>query len=155
MTKFEYGISNFEGAGRRQEFLGYKFGIQIFDDYGHHPNEIRATLDAFREKFPNAKIGLIFEPHQYSRTKIFFNDFAKAFKVADETALFPIYESRDTDEDIKSVSIADFIKKNPKLTAIENHNDAKNFMQNFRENDVVIFMGAGKISEFAHRFLKY
>jgi len=153
--KFEYGISNFAGAGRRQEFLGNKFGVQIYDDYGHHPNEIRATIGVFREKFPNAKIGLIFEPHQFSRTKIFFNEFAAAFTIADETAIFPIYAARDTEEDMKSVSIHDFVKKNPKLKIVENPNDAKNFMQNFRENDIVIFMGAGDISEFAHRFLKY
>ncbi len=154
-AKFEYGMSNFKGASRRQELLGKKFGVNLFDDYGHHPNEIKATLAAFREKFPNAKIGLVFEPHQFSRTRVFFKEFLSAFKIADETAIFPIYATRDSEQDLKSVSIKDFLEKNPNLKTIENFNDAKNFMKYFHENDLVIFMGAGKISEFARRFLKY
>ena len=152
--KFLAGLKNFSGASRRQEFLGEKNGIKIFDDYGHHPVEIKTTLQAFREKFPEKKIGLIFEPHQFSRTKKFFDEFLSSFDYADEIGLHPIYEARDSEDDKLSINLKNFIQKNPKIKKIETINDAENFFKKFYKGDVLIFMGAGVISDFAKKFMK-
>lgn len=173
--KFKKGLENFSGAWRRQEFLGEKFlknkdlttqKLLIFDDYGHHPTEIKATLQSFREKFPNQPIGLIFEPHQFSRTKQFFDEFLLAFEAADLIGLFPIYEARDTQKDKESVSLNDFISKNKKISKINNQLEANLFAkklinQALRKSKItdekaipiLLFMGAGKIDVFAKKFL--
>lgn len=153
LETFKEGLGHYKGAGRRQEFLGEKNGVKVFDDYGHHPTEIKATLQAVRAHFPQAKIGLIYEPHQYSRTRQFFNEFADSFRLADYTGLFPIYEARDTDKDKASVSLQDFQNNNPNLTLIEDIQDAQNFCQKLKTGDLLLFMGAGKISQFAHEFI--
>ncbi len=154
IESFKRGLGKFKGAGRRQEFLGKtKKGVLLYDDYGHHPTEIEETIKAFRLKFPNKKIGIIYEPHQYSRTKIFFEGFTQSLTLADFTGIFPIYEARDTDEDKASVSINDLIKKIPNSTKVETQKDAELFLKNLSSGDILLFMGAGVISDFAHKFV--
>lgn len=175
-SEFRTGMESFSGAWRRQEFLGEKIlntdnaeahKILVFDDYGHHPTEIKATLQGFRERFPEQCIGLIFEPHQFSRTKQFFKSFLSAFELADLTGIFPIYEARDTQADKDSISIDHFICENPEIQKIESLSDAEIFAQNLLQkgitqtrlplekvNPVLLFMGAGKIDVFAKEFLK-
>lgn len=152
--KFKSGLGFYKGAGRRQEFLGQHNGLEVYDDYGHHPTEIKATLQAFRSRFPHKKIGLIYEPHQYSRTHKFFAEFADSFKLADQTALFPIYEARDTAEDKAAVSLQNFVSDNPKLHLVSSIIEAQNFATQLDKGDLLLFMGAGKISEFAKEFIK-
>ncbi len=158
MNQFKKGLEKFSGAWRRQEFLGEKEinnkKIQVFDDYGHHPTEIIATLQGLREKFPNKKIGLIFEPHQYSRTRKFFDEFLTALAHADFIGIFPIYAARDTQADKQSVCIDNFCEKNPAIQKIETQKDAQLFTQKLNENDILLFMGAGVIDVFAHEFLR-
>ncbi|NCP67691.1 hypothetical protein GW756_05485 [bacterium] len=155
---FKKGLSHYKGAGRRQEFLGdKKFGsktIKVYDDYGHHPTEIKATLNAFKSRHPKSKIALFYEPHQYSRTAQFFNEFADAFRYADHCALFPIYEARDTQADKAAVSLADFVEDNPKLKQFSSLDEANLLAKSLNDGDILLFMGAGKISEFAHQFMK-
>lgn len=150
--KFIKGMEQFSGAGRRQEFLGVKESVQIFDDYGHHPTEIRATIAAFREKFPGGKIALIFEPHQYSRTKMFFDAFVESLKLSNHTAIFPIYAARDTEEDKKNMS-HEILAQAVGAETVETVRDVKDFLKR-HQPDVLLFMGAGKISEFAREFMK-
>ncbi len=158
LEKYNKGILEFGGAGRRQEFLGEVIiedkKINVFDDYGHHPTEIEVTLQSFREKFPTQNIGLIFEPHQYSRTKEFFEDFLKSFESADFMGIFPIYEARDTEEDKKAISRKDFVAKNKNISLIDSQKDILSFVENLKSGDVLLFMGAGNISAFAHEFMK-
>ncbi len=154
LDDFKTGLGNYKGAGRRQEALGSRHDLEIYDDYGHHPTEIKATLQAFRSKFPNKKIGLIYEPHQYSRTHKFFAEFAEAFKLADHTALFPIYEARDTEADKAAVSLQDFVTDNPNLYLVSTLEEAQNFAKKLDKGDLLLFMGAGNISQFAKEFMK-
>jgi len=153
LDTFKEGLGHYKGAGRRQEFLGEHQALQVFDDYGHHPTEIRATLEAFRAQFPQSKIGLIYEPHQYSRTRQFFAEFADAFRLADYTALFPIYEARDTEEDKVAVSLEDFVNDNSNLNLVSTIDEAQAFTKKLNNGDILLFMGAGKISQFAHKFI--
>ena len=152
MNKFKLGLGKYEGAGRRQEFLGEKNGVQFFDDYAHHPTEVSALLQGFRKKFTNSKIGLIYEPHQYSRTREFFDEFLTAFKQADFTALWPIYAARDTEED-KQFRLEQFLEIDDDLRVIRNNDEIDSFVSQFGAGDIIIFCGAGKISEIGREWM--
>lgn len=153
-TAFRAGLQTYTGAGRRLEYLGQKNGITLYDDYGHHPTEIRATLQAVRERHPEAQIGLIYEPHQFSRTRLFFDEFVSALSEADHLGLFPIYEARDSAEDKAATSIDTLQKEIPTAQKIETHTDVQNMMKNLEKGDVLLFMGAGQMSEFVHQWLE-
>lgn len=99
-----HGLSQFSGTGRRFEYKGEINGAKLYDDYGHHPTEIRATLQAAREWFPDKHIVLIFQPHQYSRTREFFDEFVASFDQASEVWVTDIYKARDSEEDIRATS---------------------------------------------------
>lgn len=106
-------LGEFEGVWRRFEYKGKtKGGTLVYDDYAHNPNEVRAALGGFREFFPDKKIIVVFQPHLYSRTKFFLNDFAESFKEADEVLLAPIYAAREKPSaEISSEMLAEKIKK--------------------------------------------
>ena len=125
----------------------------MFSDYGHHPTEITATLQSFGEQFPNKKISLIYEPHQYSRTRQFFDEFCEALSGADVVGIFPIYAARDTDADKASVNENDLIKKIPHSQKVETMEDAQKFTSKLNEGDVLLFMGAGVVDGFAREFV--
>jgi UDP-N-acetylmuramate--alanine ligase len=155
---FLAGLHQYQGAWRRQEFLGEKIiegkKIRVFDDYGHHPTEIVATIQSLREEFPSQKIGLIFEPHQYSRTRVFFTQFLEAFASADFVAMHPIYAARDTDEDKAAIGIRDFQKKNPNIAQVTNLAESQHFAKSLDEGDILLFMGAGVIDQLAEKFME-
>jgi len=150
---FKRGLGKYEGAGRRQEFLGERNGVKIYDDYAHHPSEILALLKGFREKFPKAKLGIIFEPHQHSRTAALLGEFIEALELADEVGLFPIYPARDTEEDKKAMPDSEFRAAVSNAVAIDLPEDAEEFLQKFKKGDIVIFCGAGNVSQFTREVL--
>jgi len=106
-------LENFKGAKRRFEFKGNVNGSDIIDDYGHHPTEIRATIDALSERYPSKKKIVVFWPHQYKRIKPLLNEFASAFSEADEVILKPIFlvPGRDEKLDVSSKDLADLISR--------------------------------------------
>ncbi len=146
-NKILEGLKNFKGTWRRQEYKGNFFGCEFYDDYAHHPTEIKATLSAFREKFPERKIVAIFQPHLFSRTKLLFNDFINSFSDADEVIVLPIYASREKlDETINSEILVEEINKLGKKTTFVEKENLKKFLQkNISENEVVVTLGAGNI----------
>lgn len=103
-SAIELGLRAFRGTWRRFEYKGSINKAKIYDDYGHHPTEIKATIQAAREWFPEKKLIVVFQPHQYSRTHQLFDEFTKCFTGADEVWITDIYKARDTQEDIQKVS---------------------------------------------------
>ena len=142
-------LNDFSGTWRRFEYKGEtKKGVLIYDDYGHHPTEIKATLKGAREFFGNKKIWCIFQPHLYSRTKLLLYDFGKSFGGADEIVLADIYAAREPkDESINSKMLAEEITKNGgKAVYMKSFDKIANFLaENTKKGDVVITMGAGDI----------
>lgn len=155
--KIKDGLKNFTGTWRRQEYKGKHFEMECFDDYAHHPSEIKATLQAFREKLnieeeksntKHKKIIACFMPHLYSRTKLLFEDFVNAFADADEILLLPIYAARENfDPNVNSEMLAREINNiNKKALAFNNIETLKDYLKiNSDENSVVVTMGAGDI----------
>jgi len=85
------GLAAFEGVGRRLELKGEKEGVRVIDDYGHHPTEIRATLSALRERYPDNRLVVLFQPHRFTRTQSLWNEFSLCFDQADCVFILDIY----------------------------------------------------------------
>ncbi len=156
--KIRIGLKKFMGTWRRQEYKGKYFNMDFYDDYAHHPTEIKATLQAFKEKYKDdihgKKIVAVFQPHLYSRTKILFDDFVTSFSDADEIIILPIYAAREKyDDSIDSQMLVREIQnkfgdKNITYIKVEydNWNLLKDYLEiNANENKVVITMGAGDV----------
>ncbi len=141
------GLSSFGGTARRFEYKGTFGGTTVIDDYAHHPTEIRATLTAAKN-YPHDRIICVFQPHTYSRTKAFWNEFADALALADVVILADIYAARETDTlGVRSEDLAAEIQKRgtasyyfPSFEAIENF-----IVKNSLHRDLLITMGAGDI----------
>ncbi|MCH7662912.1 MAG: UDP-N-acetylmuramate--L-alanine ligase, partial [Chloroflexi bacterium] len=88
-------LSEFRGAARRFDVLGEREGVTVIDDYAHHPTEIRATLDAARERYPDRHIWALWQPHTYSRTSKLLNDYSVSFRDADSMLMAPVYAPRE------------------------------------------------------------
>jgi len=157
-------VYNFAGTWRRFEFKGkLKSGALVYDDYAHHPTEILATLDGFRELYPKGdgwKVTVIFQPHLFSRTKLLLNDFAKSFSDADQVLILPIYYAREVDDgSISSLILSDEINKHS-----NNSKDFKDFrsVEEYMENqisnktnkDIIVTMGAGDAFKIGDYLLK-
>ncbi|MBN2527546.1 MAG: UDP-N-acetylmuramate--L-alanine ligase [Deltaproteobacteria bacterium] len=149
------GLSKFEGVRRRFEVIGIRDDVCIVDDYAHHPTEIRALLQGTKERFPKGRIVVAFQPHQISRTRFFFNDFANAFNGADKVFLPDIYVARDIEAppEITSENLALQICKNGIDAEYTRNFDitAQRAVDYLRPGDVFLTVGAGNVYEVAHK----
>jgi len=147
------GLRTFTGAGRRLELIADTAGVLVYDDYGHHPTEIRATLAAIRQKVGKRRLWAVFEPHMYSRTALLMDEFASAFVGADEVAIVDIFASRDTDTTITSAEeLADAVERTSAVPTIATGDAAATTRyvgEHLRAGDVVLVMGAGKSYQVA------
>jgi UDP-N-acetylmuramate--alanine ligase len=95
VEKASQALGEFTGTGRRFDILGVVDGITIIDDYAHHPTEIRATLAAARMRYPQSRIWVVWQPHTFTRTRLLFNDFVRAFDQVDQVIITDIYAARE------------------------------------------------------------
>ncbi len=151
-------LAEFSGTWRRLEERGVsKEGVIIYDDYAHHPTEIKASIEALRELYPKGekKIIILFQPHLYSRTKALFADFAKSFKGADNIYLLPIFFAReDKDESVSSEKLASAITlSGDKAKAFPDFPSAERFIKELSlgEGDIFVTMGAGEAYKVADK----
>lgn len=143
-------LLSFTGANRRFEYVGTFNDVSVFDDYGHHPTEIRATYNALlNKKF--RKSWVIFQPHTYSRTKSHLNEFATSLLGFDNIIIADIYAARE--QNTYNISSKDLVKKLKSLGAenvehISNFEDiTKHIKSNAKPGDIVLTLGAGNIVE--------
>ena len=141
------GLAAFRGVERRFQRLGTANGVEVVDDYAHHPTEVQATLAAARLAFPLRRLILAFQPHLYSRTRDLHHEFADALNCADALFLCDIYGAREApDPAVTSALIATRIAtdrlqwQGPRTACAE---ALRSFV---REGDIVITMGAGDIT---------
>lgn len=153
------GIADFSGVDRRSEFLGQRRGINFVDDYGHHPTEIRATLQALRDHYAPQRLICVFQPHQHSRTRFLLSDFARSFAHADLTIVPDIYFVRDSELDRQAVNAAmlvDRIRDNGREAKyIPDFPGIVNYLQAMLQpGDLVVSMGAGPVWEITHELVR-
>ena len=150
------GLDKFGGADRRFQYKGKVNGVTIIDDYAHHPTEIRATLTA-AQKYPHDRLVLCFQPHTYSRTKAFLNDFADVLSMADVVVLADIYAAREQNTyGISSKDILDLLlEKGVNAHYFPSFEEIEKFLsENCVNGDLLITMGAGNVVEIGEDLLK-
>ncbi|MGE0762708.1 MAG: UDP-N-acetylmuramate--L-alanine ligase [Bdellovibrionales bacterium] len=149
------GVAQFKGVDRRFQHKAKIRGIEFYDDYGHHPTEVEAVLSGFKERFPEQRVVVIFQPHRYSRTQICWEQFRTCFKRADQLFLLDIYPAGEKPiQDITSVRLASEMdhthcqyisrQEDPEL------NQVATFLQ---EGDVVVTLGAGDVVKLGERLM--
>ncbi len=152
--KVAQALGEFTGTSRRFELRGEVNGIKIFDDYAHHPTEIKATLAGARARFPESRIWAVWQPHTYSRTKTLFLDFAHSFKDANEVIVTEVYAAREPKEDFTSAEIvstmphlsACYLKTLPEVT--------EHLLKKLQPGDVVLVLSAGDADQISTDVLK-
>ena len=142
------GLHNFRGAGRRFELKATEHGIRIIDDYGHHPTEITVTLQAARRYAGDGRVLVIFQPHRYSRTQAFLDDFALSLDLADDVTLLEIYAA--SEKPIHGVSSSLIAEKMNRGHFIPNFASAsERVIEMAKPGDVIITLGAGDVNSLA------
>jgi UDP-N-acetylmuramate--alanine ligase len=142
-------LLSFQGVKRR--FTEKKIGTQVLiDDYAHHPTEIKATISAARQKYPDKEIVVVFQPHTFTRTQAFLEDFANSLNLADKVYLCEIFGSAR--ENHGKLSIEDLQSKvdGSKIINEENTQILKT-----HENSIILFMGAGDIQKYQESYENY
>jgi UDP-N-acetylmuramate--alanine ligase len=151
-------LTGFEGVHRRFEVKGSGRGILVVDDYGHHPTEIMATLDAASQAWPERRLVVVFQPHLYSRTLVFKEDFGRAFFNADVLVVTDIYPARETPiEGIDGSTVSEVVSMNGHrdVRYVPDKDDIPEVLSHLVEpGDVVITLGAGDIWRRGERFVE-
>ncbi len=145
---FAKGIAAYNGVGRRFEFKKTWREARVYDDYSHHPSEIRAALLAARELSPN-RVVCVFQPHTYSRTVSLLDDFAEALRLADQVIVCPIYAAREVNT--FGISSQDLARRIPGALAAADLKDAARLLgEQVQPGDLIFTMGAGDVFKVAH-----
>ncbi|NOY98573.1 MAG: UDP-N-acetylmuramate--L-alanine ligase [Chloroflexi bacterium] len=146
-------LGSFTGTGRRFELCGESKGIAVFDDYAHHPTEIRTTLAAARARYPERRIWAVWQPHTYSRTQMLFDEFTKAFKDADEVIVTEIYAAREPEQDFSAAQLVNAMP-HPAAHFIPALPDVSNYLlDHLKPGDVLLVLSAGDADQVSAQVL--
>jgi UDP-N-acetylmuramate--alanine ligase len=150
------GLAAFEGVGRRLELKGEKDGVRVIDDYGHHPTEVRATLSALRERYPDNRLVVLFQPHRFTRTQSLWKEFSQCFDQADGVYILDIYPAGEAPiPGVASELILEPLKKNHKAAfALPNPVNMNELRRDLRSGDVVVTLGAGDVWKLGEQLLE-
>lgn len=154
------GLQKFQGVGRRFQMLGEKAfdhgSAIVVDDYGHHPQEILSTIDAFRKVWPDKRLVHVFQPHRYTRTQSLHSQFVDVLSLSDELLLLDIYSAGETAiPGITSESLANEIRTKDKRVTLINEESLQEKLNEFiKDGDVILMQGAGSIGQMALNLMK-
>jgi UDP-N-acetylmuramate--alanine ligase len=146
---YREALTSFQGVGRRFTVRGETSGVMIVDDYGHHPAEVRATLEGARAGFHDRRLIVAFQPHRYTRTRDLMAEFACAFNEADRVYVCDVYAAGE--EPIEGASSERLVKEmrasgHPRATHVARRADlAAAILPELRAGDIVITLGAGDV----------
>lgn len=154
------GLAKFEGVGRRFQMLGERTfmgkNALIVDDYGHHPREIKATIEAFRAVWPDRRLVHVFQPHRYTRTRDLFNDFVDVLKLSDHLLLLDVYAAGEMMiPGANSESLLHEINMTKPNAVLVNEKSIEPMLEKFvLDGDVILMQGAGSISQLANNLMQ-
>jgi UDP-N-acetylmuramate--alanine ligase len=153
--KVREALKGFGGISRRLEFKGAAGGIKVFDDYGHHPTEIRATLKALRESLNSGRLFVVFQPHRYTRTRDLFAEFTVSFDNADDLVMMDIYPAGEPPiNGITTEALVNAMKK-VGVSHIKGKEEVARFVASrVSAGDVVLTLGAGDVWEVGEKILR-
>lgn len=145
-------LEDYSGVGKRFEYIGEYIGAKVYSDFGHHPTEIKETMKAVREKFPDNRILFIYQPHMFSRTKALFEDFVSVFKnvPTDKTFIMDIYPSREIDTGVVTTQqlVENISKENVKYIG-KTSEVLEKLKPEIKDGDIIFFMSAGDTDKLA------
>ena len=147
---YNRAILDFTGSARRMELVKETKDHKIYTDYGHHPTEVKVTLEALREKYPNSNICVFFQPHQFNRTIQTLDLFKHAFDAANKVIITDIYDARDSDLDKQNMNVDKLIENISHTNIINGESIQKSkemFEEHIKNHDIVMVMGAGNITK--------
>jgi UDP-N-acetylmuramate--alanine ligase len=153
--KIREALGGFAGIQRRLEFKGEAGGIKVYDDYGHHPTEIRATLKAVKDSLNSGRLFVVFQPHRYTRTRDLFEEFTVSFDSADDLVMMDIYPAGETP--MNGINTEALVKamKREHIAYVKGKDEAARFVASkANTGDVVLTLGAGDVWEVGERILK-
>ena len=150
INNLKENIKTFKGAKRRFKETKVLDNI-IIDDYAHHPNEIKATIEAVKQKYKDKQLITIFEPHTYSRTKKFYKEIAQELNKSDKAYILDIYKSREKKEDYKGIT-SNLIVKNLKNGEHLKKEEYKKLTK--YKNAVILFMSPNDLTELEQKYIK-
>ena len=151
-------LETIQGVKRRLEKKGDRDGVMVVDDYGHHPTELKTTLLAARESWPEKRIVAVFQPHRHTRTRDLFDEFTRAFYNTDALILLPIYAAGEKPvEGITSQSLAEAIgsRGHENVTCFETFNEVVDHLEEIlEEGDLLLTLGAGDVLKIGEMYLE-
>lgn len=155
--KIKSSLQGFKGIQRRLEFKGEVNGIRVFDDYGHHPAEIRETLRALKDAIGGSSLLVVFQPHRYTRTKSLFDEFVTSFKDANTLFLMDIYSAGEKPlRGVTSSALYKEIKKQHKdITYIKDREELiEEVCKRLKKGDTLLSLGAGDVYMLGEEIIK-
>ncbi|MDZ7830876.1 MAG: UDP-N-acetylmuramate--L-alanine ligase [Desulfobacterales bacterium] len=156
--RIQAALENLAGVQRRLEIRGEAKGIQIIDDYGHHPTEIKTTLDAVRKSWPGRRLKVVFQPHRYTRTKVLFDDFTRSFYQSDLLMLLPIYSAGEPEiEGVDHHRLADGVRHHghKDVLCFDEKAAAVSYLkENAKAGDIILTLGAGNVWQVGQTLLE-
>jgi UDP-N-acetylmuramate--alanine ligase len=148
-------LSQYHGAERRFEVKGESCGITVVDDYAHHPSEIRATLSAARQRYPQSRVWAVWQPHTYSRTRVLAKEFVQAFGKADRVVVLPVYRAREPVDTAFSIEEVVRAMTNTQAVYIPGLMEAVPYLtRELRRGDVLIMLSAGDANRVGEEVLR-
>jgi UDP-N-acetylmuramate--alanine ligase len=147
-------LASYIGVDRRFQILGDYHGAIIVDDYAHHPTEVRATLEAARGGYPGRRLVALFQPHLYSRTRDFAQEFGEALSIADVPIVAPIYAAREQPVEGVSARLIAEAAKGVEFLDRSNSQIVNELRRRLKPNDIFIAMGAGDVHEIAEQLVR-
>ncbi|MCD6586361.1 MAG: UDP-N-acetylmuramate--L-alanine ligase [Desulfobacteraceae bacterium] len=156
--KIQYALENLQGVARRLEVKGDIAGIKVLDDYGHHPTEIKITLDAIQKSWPGRRLIVIFQAHRFSRTKALYDEFTRSFYQSDLLVLLPVYAAGEEPiKGINNVMLCEGIKSHghKDVTCFNEMPAAVDYLAKVaKQGDIVLTLGAGDVWKCGESLIK-
>ncbi len=151
-------VLEFQGPARRCQLVGNPWDVAVVSDYAHHPKEIEASVAAMHQRFPKRRVFVVFQPHQFSRTRNMLEELAEAFRDVWVTYVCDIYAARDSYEDRRSVSAQDLVRQMNHIGLLAHYVPEFEDIQHIIvgdviPDDVILVMGAGNIWQVAHNII--
>lgn len=153
--KFTKSLNTFQGVRRRVELKGVFKGIYFFDDYAHHPTEIKAVLKGIKDRFPNNSCVVLFQPHRYSRLKHCWKEFLNSFSAADTVYISEVYSAGESP--LPTINSKTFVKdlKHPEAHFVSNDLLVSSIVKALKPKDIFITLGAGSVYHFGEEIIKH
>ena len=150
LSRARRSVEQFKGTGRRLEYKGQIYGVKVYDDYAVQPYTVLKTANALEEKYKGKRIALVFEPHTFSRIRVFFGEFVKSLSQlkADSVFITEIYAAREQEDSQKLAKLLTNAVGEKAVFSGSVEKTAQYLKKHLKEFDVVLSMGAGRVYKF-------